>query len=370
LQWESFAPLTSGGVTRVGFTTVDADATVDEIPVRLENAVTTRSTFRMHRGWTWTPQAGSLDAVRIGVSRPQREWHAWLLGLGEACTPFQLRGVEVGLQIIKSDNTLHQADLKPLVRATFRFESAVDVDTVQSFVDEELTWVLELFAGTDVVPGGIWPEDGTSGLLTDYGRPLLKAPRRQLQSDAFPRYIVAATQAWDTFTPDERMTMRVAVSALKSVRGTHVEISIIVMASILELLAGEWLTTTQSQFALPKATKKAIKADISTSVQTHAPGSALAGQLSVLFGYLFSKPARERFEQLFAQLGLGYDPAALVNFVRCRNNVAHTSAAAPTSDDKVDAMLFGYAMVARCLLVRIGYHGKVYDERSRQYVTI
>jgi hypothetical protein len=370
LQWDSFGPLTASGVATPGVTRVDVDAVTNGIPVRLEHAVTMRSSFRMEQGWSWTPQAGTLDAVHVGISMPQRTWHAWLLGLGEECAPFRLRGANIELRVVKTDTTVYQPDLKPLVRATLGFETTVEVTTVQALLDEDLTWVLEVFAGADVVPAGIWPEDNTSGLLTDYGRPLLTPPRRQLRGVAFERYMLTAVHAWENLTSDQRMTMCVAISAVKAVRGSHLEMSIIVMGSILELLATEWLTTVQSQFTLPTAAKKAIKSDIRASVNAHASGSPLVGQLDVLFGYVFSKPARERFEQLFAQLGLAFDAAELANFVLCRNNVAHTSATAPSRDDKLRAMLFGYAMVARCLLVRLGYHGEVYDERSRQYIVI
>ena len=252
-----------------------------------------------------------------------------------------------------------------------QFDHDVDVTSVQQFLDEDLTWVLEIFAGADVVPAGLWPEDGTSGLLSDYGRPLMKPPRRQLRSAAFERYMSAGVPAWNNLSPSDRMTVRVATSALKAARGAHLEMSIIATGSMLELLAAEWLTTaTQSQFSLPTATKNAIKGDIRTSVAAHAAGSAFRGQLNVLFWLPLSGAGPERFEQLFTHLGLAWDASELANFVRCRNDVAHTSSNAPTRDEKVRAMLFGYAMVARCLLVRLGYHGNVYDERSQQDIVI
>ena len=89
-----------------------------------------------------------------------------------------------------------------------------------------------------------------------------------------------------------------------------------------------------------------------------------------MFGYLFSRPASERFGRLFDELGLAFDVQDLANFTTCRNSVAHSSSSGPSRDDRVRAMLFGYSMVARCVLARLGYKGVVYDERSRSDVTI
>jgi hypothetical protein len=370
LEWSSFDPLSEDAIASLGETAVDVQGTADGIPVRVERAVTTRSNFRFDRGWSWRPQTGYLDGVQIGVSIPQRTWHVWLLGIGQGCGEFTFDGVRVELRICEAPDGLAVADLPRLVEAMLNFDEPVDANQVRTRLDESLTWVLELFAGADVVPAGIWPHDGTSGLLTDYGRPLLKPPRRQVHGRDFETYLAAVIPAWNLLDSDGRMTTRVAISALKAARSAHLEMSIIVMASMLELLAEEWLPRFKSRFALSKPTKKKITRDIRTAVATHAPGSELSKRLPVMFGYLFSRPASERFGRLFDELGLAFDVQDLANFTTCRNSVAHSSSSGPSRDDRVRAMLFGYSMVARCVLARLGYKGVVYDERSRSDVTI
>lgn len=346
--------------------TFDLSGDIGGIPARLDRMWPTHSGVNFERGWLWFPQSGSCDRVRIGMCAPQRQWHVWLLGLGQGCRRVAVDGVSIEMGTTLAGRK--DADLPAVTKATLTFPNDVAADDVDVFLERSLLWLLELFAGTEVVPAGVWAGDGSGGHLTDYNRPLFAARRRVVSSDVpLDQYLAAVLPSWHGLGDDERQPIRFAIGARNATRGADLETSIAVAALTLELLAMEWLTDADKDFGLPnKAARKSIRDAVRAAVSEHAPGSELEQRIDVPLGYLFSRPAAGRFERLFQSLGIGFDPADLTNFVQRRNGVVHAKGG--QTEAKVRAMMFGHHMVGRCALAKLEYKGRVYDELRREVV--
>ena len=87
-----------------------------------------------------------------------------------------------------------------------------------------------------------------------------------------------------------------------------------------------------------------------------------------MIGHLFQRPAKGRFERLFASLGLSYLSDDLDNFVKCRNSAVHAGGT-PSLEKRVKAMFFGHTMVGRCALAKLDYKGSVFSEPDGTNIT-
>lgn len=339
----------------------DVEGVLAGIPVRPEGMWKTHSEMSFENGGLLSRAGGSCDRLRIGATLPQTRWHVWLLGLGAGCRETVIDAVTVQLRTLGSART--PADLPAVTQATLTFPAAVEGKDVDAFLASSLLWLLDLFAGAEVVPAGVWAEDGSGGHVTDYGRPIFARRRKVVSSDVpLDLYLAAVLPSWHALDDDKRQAIRFAIGARNATRGAELETSITVSAVTLELLAEEWLSDAEKDFGLPNgAARKAIRDAVRAAVTQHAPGSELEQRIDVPLSYLFSRPAAGRFERLFQSLGLAFNAVDLTNFVQRRNGVVHAQAA-PNAEAKIRAMLFGHLMVGRCVLAKLGYQDRVYDE--------
>lgn len=369
LAWSTTDDLPLPGVQSAVPEPFDLSAELEGIPIQIDRMSTTFAGVTFDHGWMTMPRAGGCDGVRVGLPGPQRTWHTWLLGLGAGARPFVVDDVEVELRTVTTGKG--QRDQPCLVEGVMTSASAMLDTDAQEFLDASLTWLLELYAGCEVVPAGVWAGDGRGGRLTDYGRDLL-GPRRRIVSSTVPldRYLRDTAPAWTALSPEDRQAVRIGVSSRKATQGAPLEISIMVSAMTLELFANQWLTDDEKDFGLPsRAVRKLLLAALRDATAQHAPGSEFDARLKdVIPNYLFTRPASGRFERLLSRFGIAFDGDQLSNFVKRRNETAHPAAGATEREARIRAMMFGHHMVGRCLLARLGYSGGVYNEATREIV--
>lgn len=332
LQWDGHfvnfgaaAPQAFQLSTHSMFAANDFALELGQVSVLLRGATATR----LGDLFSQTPSlGGQCERVAWGDLTSSRLWQVSLIGVGmpEFDTTSFLNGVRVSFaktqrgdpptlhpkleRIHMGEKTLGEiwrtigaqappngVPLPHVVDVVLEFPELVTVEAVNDFVENHLTWVLDIYAGRRVIPLVVTQRSSSSfasaGMLSDYGRLLVQPTRRIVSSGTLlSDYLHDVLPSWEVMTEDERQIARIAVGARHATAHADVETSINVAALALELLIAEWLPATKATYELTAAQKKAITKALVDVIQSEAPGTSFAAVKTQIAGNIFRRPAR------------------------------------------------------------------------------
>jgi hypothetical protein len=267
-------------------------------------------------------------------------------------------------------------DLPQLVQAELTWERPVALREANNFILDNLVWLMSLHAGRIVVPGGIWNPEKALGYLPDLGRRLVSAPNRRVDPQVpLVAYLQPAAEAWTAADDRKRRTLRIAMAIRLSDGQTELEVAIAITSFALEMLVEQLFGETDtddpdeaaaavSTYGLTGPQKNNIKAALEQAIRDSAPAeSDYVRDIDMIKGRLFWRTAKDKIGRVLRHYGIAFDEGELGQFINVRNKVTHGSPSEYGIEDKVQAMLFGQAMLTQSLLAELGWSGQTFDER-------
>jgi hypothetical protein len=174
-----------------------------------------------------------------------------------------------------------------------------------------------------------------------------------------------------------RRALKIAIGSRLSAANGDLELSVAVMSLALEMpvecLFGDdggqpssaAVTTDLASYGLTKSQKKPIKQALREAIVVNVDkDSDYHRDIEVIIGRLFWRTAADKIGQMLGHYNIAFDADDLQRFINVRNSVIHGTPMKYELRDRVNAMLFGQAMLSQWVLRELGWTGGIYDERS------
>ncbi|MFC6238034.1 hypothetical protein [Longivirga aurantiaca] len=353
----------------------DFDLNIGKTRVHVVHASAQRSTDLFDP----QPQFGGMcEGIEWGDQAVARHWRVWLVGVPKPHEQVTttLAQVQVSLVTDRRAAEPNHGDSQPppdlpyVTQVALDFGHDVGAAQVDELLERHLMWLLDIYSGRRVIPLAVLriAPDGTAmgGHCRDYGRPLVRRSRRAVSSNDLQAFLNDVVPTWDAMTEDDRHVVRVATGVRHASSQIESEASVVLAATALELLAGEWLPPTKASYELTRRQKKDISDALTSAAQGIAPNSEFASKITQIAGNMFRRPAADQLGRLLGHLQVPMSEAEVGDFVKLRNDLIHGRLAQRSTQDKTEGMLRGQAMLMGCLLSRLGYRGSVYNEASHR----
>jgi hypothetical protein len=203
-------------------------------------------------------------------------------------------------------------DLPGLIQADLAWTEPVTLEDANRFLLEDLAWLLGIYAGRWIVPGGVWHPGKRLGYLPDLDRPLTAPLRRTVDvGERLENFLKTVATAWRAADETRRRALKIAIGSRLSAANGDLELSVAVMSLALEMLVeclfGEdggqpssaAVTADLASYGLTKSQKKPIKQALREAIVANVDEySDYRRDIEVIIGRLFWRTAADKIRQM------------------------------------------------------------------------
>jgi hypothetical protein len=257
-------------------------------------------------------------------------------------------------------------DFARLLRVKLDFPKPVTALEAEGFLLDHVCRLLHLFSGTRATLCGLWDAEERIGRLLDLGRSLI-AERRKIVDPmvTMAAFLEEVAPVWDALSDAEKKVVKVGMDALAAMPA-DLEPAVVAGSMNLEFLAASLLPKATNSYSLTKKQRTDIKKGLAAVAAQVAPRSEWQQDLPRIESRLFQAPAGDRIGELVSVFGVHADTSELNAYSRVRNAITHGRPAEASIEDKVTAMLFERYTCGLVLLRKVGYTGRLRDDRYGQ----